>query len=183
MKKFLGVIFGISLFATPTLSLANEIDEHKYLIKSLQNVGVQVKFNTSLCNPEFMGAYYNDNKGNSIVLVCQDKSKFKNGLEFDVYNENDLDTLRHEAHHVVQDCVNGKLGDNKTGRLFTGELFQQYIIDNITSKQKDYIYKIYHEGGASDDEILHEIEAFVVARDVNAIVIADKITELCSFQS
>jgi len=188
MKKFLSAVLGISTLIIPTNSLAVEqrmdiTDQlnHRYLIESLNNVGVDVVFNAPVCESDIQGAYFTDKDAKTYILICQDNVKFFNGVETDNWTANDYDTLRHEAHHVVQDCAKGKLGDYKSERMFTGALFQEYVINNLPQEKREHIYSMYSKEGASDEVILQEFEAFAVADNVSASTIADKVTEWCSY--
>ena len=40
------------------------------------------------------------------IMICQDDRIETSDQEVE-WTENDYDTLRHEAHHVVQDCMKG----------------------------------------------------------------------------
>ena len=81
---------------------------------------------------------------------------------------------------MLQDCLEGTLGDSETKLLFEGETeFFNFINDRLTRNQVENIVEAYQEQGASDDVIIKEIEAFAVASSTSPTVIADGINSLC----
>ena len=159
-------------------AVATTIEEHQRLIDSLESVGIEVVLNdVAFCGEEPVdGAYF---PINSVLVVCQDYSSSISSKEVE-WTPNDLDTLRHEAHHVVQDCLKGVLGDRESSLLFDekGE-FNSFVINALTDKQIENIIESYRERGADDETIVMELEAFAVARSVSPDTIADAMDNLC----
>ena len=113
------------------------------------------------------------------MVICQDKAG-KAGVEVD-WTENDLDTLRHEAHHVVQDCIAGRPFDHRAELLFdTEEEFTEFITNGLTREEAEWVVKAYTELGVSEEQVLHELEAFATARTVNPNTISDVLLHQCS---
>ena len=55
-------------------------------------------------------------------------------------DSNDYDTLRHESHHVIQDCLDGI--DNSTlVVLFEGDKLKEFVTNSLSQKQINRIIK------------------------------------------
>ena len=94
------------------------------------------------------------------------------------WTPNDYDTLRHESHHVIQDCLDGI--DNSTlVLLFEGDKFKEFVNNSLSQKQINRIISTYKKYGANEKEIKIELEAFAVAETVSATTIANSIDKLC----
>ena len=105
MKKIATATLAALMTATPALA-DNSYDAHVGLWNTLQRAGVTTQINPRDCKPEFHGYY---NRRSVKLVVCQDNST-GGGRQVE-WTANDLDTLRHEAQHVLQDCMVGGLGD------------------------------------------------------------------------
>ena len=76
------------------------VEEHRYLASTIVSLGVPVSFNTRThCLPGKSGSYFTS----GFMVICQD-NRGREGVEVG-WTQNDLDTLRHEAQHMVQDCA------------------------------------------------------------------------------
>ena len=116
-----------------------------------------------------------------MLIVCQDNG-VAGGPQV-TWTENDLDTLRHESHHVVQDCNEGTIADGLIDNLFYEE---QELIDfisgsSLSAEEVKNLVSVLEKDGLSPSSILIELEAYVVARDIDASTIADKVREFCTF--
>ena len=143
-SKLSSLLLGGSLLFGPS-AVATTIEEHQRLIDSLESVGIEVVLNdVAFCGEEPVdGAYF---PINSVLVVCQDYSSSISSKEVE-WTPNDLDTLRHETHHVVQDCRKGVLGDRESSLLFDekGEFnLRHHCIDD---KQIENIIESYRERG------------------------------------
>jgi len=174
LRKLATVAVGLSLFGAPSLAKDNS-DEHQVLWDSLERKGVEVLLNdTDLCDGEAAGLYspvYN------VLVVCQDRRLPLTSREVE-WTANDYDTLRHEAHHVLQDCLDG-LDNDTSVLLFNNGKLTEFVRNTLTQKQIDRIIKIYSEVGADEHVIKMELEAFAVAQSVSPLTIADSIDEIC----
>ena len=93
---------------------------------------------------------------------------------------NDLDTLRHEAHHVIQDCLKGGIGDRESDLFFDErEEFVEFVSNALTDYQIEKIIEGYRERGADEDTIIKEVEAFAVASSIGPETIAGAVDNLC----
>lgn len=154
--------------------------EHQELLKTLQEVGITVSVNDSyICDSgENDGAYF---YMRSELVVCQDHAtQLPFGSKEVGWTENDYDTLRHEAHHVVQDCIVGGLADGQSGLLFEDRDELKSFVDTVLTRQQvQSIINEYRKDGADDDLILLEIEAFATARAVTPASIRGALREMC----
>ena len=180
MKKFLISLFAATSIFTPGVALAeNEPEDHLKLWNTLQNIGVTTVYNHKLhCVPggDVSGIYYY-NAG--YLVVCQDN--MSHHLKEEKWTDNDFDTLRHEAHHVLQDCVYGTLADGEIGLFFEGDEHYTFVGRSSMSEYEiGMLYDDLQSAGLDYDQIKQEIEAYVVARDIPASMIERKLKELCS---
>ena len=179
MKFLTSLLLGGSLLLSSAPVRASTVDEHINLWDSLEQAGVNIVLNdVEFCGETGVaGAYISSMK---TLVVCQDNASPLSSRQV-YWTQNDLDTLRHEAHHVVQDCIVGGLGDGDAGPLFdTKDKLIDFVDDILTAEQVDSIISNYREKGASNGVIIMEVEAFAVAAGVSPDKIAEAITEVCN---
>ena len=178
LAKLASVIVGGTLVLSGTSARATgAFEDHIVLWRSLQSAGVTTLLNDpEWCSDGSDGLYFSRDR---VLVVCQDNASSLSSKEVN-WTSNDLDTLRHEAHHVLQDCLEGRLGDSESKLLFDeeGEFFK-FINNRLTQEQVRNIVEAYERQGAPDDVIIKEIEAFAVASSTPPTVIADGINTLC----
>ena len=175
LRKLATAALSVSLFCLPSVRAEDNPDDHWVLWDSLESRGVKVLLNdTDLCDGEAAGLY---SPHHNVLVVCQDHRSSMSSKEVD-WTDNDFDTLRHEAHHVLQDCLDG-LDNDTSVLLFGGRKVKEFVRNSLTQKQIKSIIETYKEIGASDEVIMMELEAFAVAETVSALTIADGIDELC----
>jgi len=163
-----------SLFATPASAAISEnhfIAGHVRLAAAIEANGVDFVIDHPLCK-EYSGVdgFYNG----AVLAVCLHPRS--NGE----WTANDYDTLRHEAQHMIQDCI----GDGRPDFVFTGS---STVFDDVEAaalglglsyEDIDHIRKVYAH--LDEKGIRHEIEAFAVAHGIDASTIADAINNLCT---
>jgi len=93
-------------------------------------------------------------------------------------SDDDLDTIRHEAHHIVQDCMDGKI-DGGLQPFFTHEDLFTFLAGYPDWKE-DKIISTYRKDGASNTVIKFEVEAWAVADMVPAETISNVLTQVCN---
>lgn len=180
MKKFItGAIAALSVI-TPTASFANgSFEDHEELWASLQRAGITIVTNTKAdCgDADTDGRYYIRRRR---LAICQDNATVMNGKQV-AWTSNDLDTLRHEAHHVVQDCVDGRLADGSLVPLFEDQAdFAKFIAVSPMSKERiTEIHTWLTENETNERDVHLELEAYLVADGVEASSIAAKLDKLC----
>ena len=159
MNKVLPIAAAVAtVLAVSPAAEARTMAAHKRLVDTLMNKGITIVLNPPECKIANYAGYYRSASGR--MVVCQthgvDGSYQQAG-----WTANDLDTLRHEAHHVTQDCIAGGMGNNSLGTiyvkpfLFARQFFGTYQINNIMS--------VYKDRGASEHVAVLEVEAFAVA--------------------
>ena len=168
-----------ALVALATLPMAAKSDSHsanQQLWRAIESVGVTPLVNhPTYCNDETDGQYRTAER---IMVVCQDLAKAYDGNQVD-WTPNDIDTLKHEAHHIVQDCVSSRLGDGVLNPVFEGDEFYEFVRNAFTPEELTKIQNIYRAQGASNAVIVMEMEAFATAKMVDSSTIAKVLIEIC----
>ena len=183
MKKLvLATLSALSLIPFNSVH-ASTFKDHVKLWKVLDEIGVTTVVNNPVhcydSKPQLDGIYF---PHSGLLVVCQDNRKPGEGQV--KWTENDLDTLRHEAQHVVQDCNAGPLFDGKARSMFDQDELLTFIAASTWTKEKvKSLYNRLKELGLNDKEIHMEIEAYVVASGISADAIADKLLEFCKNKS
>lgn len=170
------LIAGMLMIPAIFSSQAHADEKHRYLARTIRAVGVSVTINTRVhCSPGESGSYYPA----GFMVICQDNRR-QEGVEVE-WTANDLDTLRHEAQHLIQDCAIGGIGDSKLSLMFnTQEELVRFLSNSGYTKQElQEISSHYQKQGVTGYDLLMELEAFAVARSIPADVIANKIKEYC----
>lgn len=162
MKKLLSAIAALALTVSPLAASArnmteSEINTYINLIETVKKTGVTFKLNPPDCDTiegNIFGWYQAKKQE---LVVCQE-NRIKGSRQYVRWSEEDLDTLRHEAHHLVQDCVDKKLN----GRLHflyedPASVVKQTLSSDMIKQVIGYYKDLhpYHRG--------LELEAFSVA--------------------
>ena len=150
---------------------------HNELVRALTRVGVQVQVNVgSSCEDGSDGVYFPQR---GVLAVCQDNAPRAHWSEVR-WTANDLDTLRHEAVHVLQDCNAGDGLGGYTRLWFETEARRvDYVTDSLSQDKIRWIIKSYGDGGADEFTIKAELEAFAIAATVNPESIAKALNSTC----
>ena len=172
----LGICAALAAAFTPLGVKANinDMDAHSRLWDTLEEAGVTLVMNSpAYCDKDTAGAYASRE---GLMFICQESARTPyKPIEWTPF---DLDTLRHEAHHVVQDCLNGDIGDNKFSPLFDREdEFTAFVEGSLTPDEIDWVIMTY--GHEDSEDILIELEAFAAAKYVSADTIADAVVSSC----
>ena len=92
-----------SMTLAPSAEAKSNYNDHIRLGNTIRLTGVALKFNPSKCwEREAYGWYYA--RGNEMVICQENKVSVNEEVR---WTEEDLDTLRHEAQHLIQDCMDG----------------------------------------------------------------------------
>ena len=142
--------------ASPAQARSNH-QAHVALARAVESVGMTVYVNPSVCDEvDALGMYVPDHKA---VVICQ-QNRIKGSTAVVRWTEEDYDTLRHEVHHVVQDCrdtyLNGELNAVYKNPIGLG-------IEWLGRDGANRVAGMYARQGASDHIQVMEIEAFAVA--------------------
>lgn len=173
---------GLSAIGVASASIATtqgivegSIEAHEVLVEEIRRNGVTIKINDEDgCSEEGLNGFYSGQK--KLLIVCQDNGVA--GGPVVAWTANDLDTLRHEAQHFIQDCRVGSNHDHALAPVYhsPSALAQEVLgperVFDITTR--------YRENGASDLVLLLEYEAFAVAaRNIPGDQASD-LVKLCS---
>ena len=138
---------------------ARTMPAHERLVDALKRTGISIHLNSKNCISATFSGYYHSSSGR--MVICQDNGVDGSGNQAP-WTANDLDTLRHEAHHVAQDCIATGIGDNSLGTVyvkpfaFAQQYFGTIVINNIMNN--------YKKLGAPEHVQVLEVEAFAVAQ-------------------
>lgn len=178
MKLLASIAAGVASLglSLPAVAGSNSMEEHRRLWDSVEQAGVTVVLNSPVvCDSKTSGQY---NSGEGLLFVCQENATVP--YKDIGWTDYDLDTLRHEAHHVVQDCVAGGLGDWEFQPLFRDEdELLEFITSSLTEDEIRWVIDTYTVAGLPEDVIAQELEAFAAAKVVSAETIANVVTEVC----
>ena len=168
MKPFILTLLSLGL-VTPAIASEHSVGSHLPLAAAVNSVS-SLQVNTLRCFQGDMHGYFGLATGD--VVICQDNAT-KIGVMSD-WTLNDLYTLRHEAHHLLQDCMSGGVGDLQS-RLFFDNLTPS--LEALGPERVSGIRVTY--AGAPKHTVEMEIEAFAVATYVSPETIATSITKYC----
>lgn len=176
-SKALAAVTAFGMFA-PSVSAQNLISGgHLQLWNTVQAAGVSALINPKECDIKGVSGFYSSQLRQ--LVICQDNRK-ELGKEVQ-WTANDLDTLRHEAQHLIQDCEDGRQADGSLVPLMDNwdELDLLVKGSGLTQEDVGHIVASYRELGLSDDHIILEIEAFAVAAGIEATAIAQVLGSVC----
>lgn len=193
LRSVLTTILAAALLTTSATSVSaaegapagNTFDDHVQLVDTLREIGVRVYFNPYVCAPEggrkSSGFYVSQSRK---MAICQDKGKYDG--EVVKFTDNDLDTIRHESQHVIQDCIDG-IGDNSLVNMFPvaptkGSIsLSQFVAGSgLSSLTLMNIFSAYSQAGGDNEVIGLEFEAFAVANSITAAGIKQGVVRFCS---
>ena len=145
-------------------------NHHITLGQVVRSTGVNFKINPARCwERESFGWYW---AARNEMVICQEN---KSTVGYEVrWTEEDLDTLRHEAQHLIQDCMDG----SRQGAL--GAVYKDPLglaKDVLGDRGIRSILNAY--SGASDHIKVMELEAFSVAAMNDPIDQARDIQKFC----
>ena len=176
MKNFkaftLAALTALSTVAVPAAQARNVDAGHMQLAEAVMATGVNLKINPVECNAkDALGWYW---AAKNEMVICQENAR--GGQAETYWTAEDFDTLRHEAQHLIQDCMDGRRQGALTSvyqdpiRLAKETLSQRHIEAIVTS---------YRKNGASDHIVVMELEAFSAAALNNPTAQASDIKSFC----
>ena len=157
-------------FAAPGAKALNVDNGHIKLAEAIVSTGIELKINPVECNfKSALGWYW---AARNEMVVCQENAK--GGAPETYWTAEDFDTLRHEAQHLIQDCMDGSL-NGSLGSVYKEpiELGKQIL----GTEGMERIVAAYSD--ASDHIKVMEIEAFSVAAMNVPAEQADDIANFC----
>ena len=165
MIKTLTTLAALASFTAPVFAASN-INHHQQLWTAVESVGVSIRVNQSKdCDPKQNGIgkqVYGWYSGMMRTLVvCQEEAiktgKYNRGQL--TWSEEDLDTLRHEAHHLVQDCMDSSL-NAELSNVYTEPV--ELALKVLGKEKSQRVVRMY--ANATDHTKVMELEAFSVAQ-------------------
>ena len=130
---------------------------HDNLVEAIKSRGVSFQINPDACfteeNKDTFGWYW---AAQSEMVICQEAKYRANTVAS--FSAEDLDTIRHEAQHLIQDCMDGEL-DGRLEAVYNKPLALGKEV--LGSEGIEGVREAYSE--ASDHIQTMEIEAFSVA--------------------
>ena len=150
------LISALALVATTTgeAMAKSNYNHHITLGQVVRSTGVNFKINPARCwERDSYGWYW---AAQNEMVICQE-NKQQVGVEAR-WTEEDLDTLRHEAQHLVQDCVDGSR-QGALGAVYKDPI--QLAKDVLGHGRIGSILDAYSD--SSDHIKVMELEAFSVA--------------------
>ena len=166
----LSALTAIATLAPGAMAGQSNYQHHMVLGSTVRSVGLNFKINPSECWAKSAYGWYWAAKNE--MVICQ-VNKRSVGVEA-TWTEEDLDTLRHEAQHLIQDCMDGS---------------RQGSLDAVYKEPIELAKEILgHEGigsildaysDASDHIKVMELEAFSVAAMNDPLEQASDIRKFC----
>lgn len=155
--------------AGPALAISDATAaQHNDLTEALVGAGIKLYLDADICRANSrLGGFYHSP---SLSLILCNKGSKK-------MTEENLDTLRHEAIHVIQDCKNNIQGDKILGRVL-----KPGTIESLAEKHGislEQIARVYKSQGADPSVIQLEYEAFTAAAGMSASTIASAVRIMC----
>ena len=160
------------LALAPAAQATNVDSAHMALGRAIASTGINLRINPGTCTQRSADGWYWAARNE--LVVCQDNYTTAN-VEVP-WTSNDLDTLRHEAHHLVQDCIDG----SRQGGLNTVYVDSpRFVVGTLDQGKIKSIIKSYAENGATIETVRTELEAFAVAHLDDPAEIAADIQNYC----
>jgi len=166
----LSALTAIATLAPGAMAGQSNYSHHVTLGEAVRSVGLNFKINPSECFEKDVFGWYWAAKNE--MVICQEQKRSV-GVEAN-WTEEDLDTLRHEAQHLIQDCMDGE----RQGSL--GSVYKEPIElakEILGNKQIGSILEAYSD--ASDHVKVMELEAFSVATMNDPLEQASDIRKFC----
>jgi hypothetical protein len=170
-------LVALTALAIPVAAFAdNSFQAHEQLLLTVRRSGAKVYLNhPAVCDGKISGAYIS---GKRALVICQDKSTEPH-KEVE-WTANDLDTVRHEVQHLVQDCAAFRPGD-QTLRPIVGDDsdVMGFALATLGEGKVQSIVRRYSSKGISRREMLIELEAWGTAKVIPASAIAAAVEHYC----
>jgi len=167
-------------------------EDSRILLNTLRDTGVHVEINPpQVCDEtktdtSYHGVYfYSERQQQALMGICQD---WGGKGEETIWSENDLDTLRHESIHYLQDCLDGSVDGNMVpiydgpGGYSPIDYSITDVIGAIGEERAMSIIQRYEKNGADENVIRLELEAFFLAYSQTGDTIARSIAANCPAQ-
>ena len=152
-------------------------EAHWELLRTVRNVGVSVHVNDvrECADGSASGLYFTARRE---LHVCQD-NRTPGSPEQVAWTANDLNTIRHEVHHMVQDLQDGRLGDQQLHLVFDNDAQRAALVNAaLPPFVQQYIDRSYRSRGGNDFVVQMELEAFSVAELIHPAQLQEALINL-----
>ena len=144
-----------SMIAAPAAEAKGTFAEHTQLGNAVKSTGVVLKFNPMSCNEKDAFGWYWSAR-NEMVICQQNRSRYST-TEVQ-WTEEDLDTIRHEAQHLIQDCMDEELNGN------LHSVYKEPLVLGKKVLGKAEVSRVFEAyADQSNHRQIMEVEAFAVA--------------------
>ena len=169
MIKFFTFLAILASFVSP--AKADTVADHNALWEAVESTGTRVRVNPRDCDGDDNYGWYWARY--SELVICQE-NRVQGDRNQVAWTEEDLDTLRHEAHHLVQDCMDNRL-DGRLESVYENPLA---LAKNTLSRDfAETIVEGYIDKG--EHIVIMELEAFSVATINNPLEQVADIKKYC----
>lgn len=164
-KTTIAAVLAAATIAVPAVAET----PHVTLARAIERSGVDLQINPSDCFTRTALGWYNSLQRRMVICL--------EGGYGAKWSGEDLDTLRHEAQHLIQDCVAGEHHDGKLAPFFgdVGGMGRKHIGQAAI----DRIIEQYSAQGAPPYVLVLEVEAFTAAAMNVPVAQAEAIGEFC----
>ena len=163
IKSLLAVTAGLAMSVAPAHArIESNTDE---LLNLMSETGIRVTINDpEHCTPGFYGTYQHRGMQRQLNLCPGDSVEAI-----------DHNTVRHEAWHAIQHCVNSARGTDLHSPVQTDiNVLAEAVNENLSKDTVDFIKANYTE-----QELLLEFEAWVIAKVGTATELIEIYNEVC----
>ena len=154
---------GLSLFASlsapvhASMGVQENHQRHVVLATAIQEAGIDVYVNPSACDNKPVFGWYSG--AQRVLVICQENRDFYPAGKAP-WTAEDYDTLRHEAQHLIQDCMDNRIDHNLSPVYRNPIALAQRVLG---TEAMSGIHNSYTSIGANLSTVILEYEAFAVA--------------------
>lgn len=188
MNKIKALIAALLISGTATPAVAglsyerlDEVDDHVELLQDIENMGITVVVNNEkLCGGRDVAGFWHGAR--RVFALCQQEARITSGSRWNRgyrLSDDDMDTIRHEAHHIVQDCQDGVI-DGHLRPYFANSVSRANFLAGYPDWKEYKIIEEYRESGSSLHVIKLEVEAWATADMISADSIRSVLRRECS---
>ena len=167
-KAFFALAAASLLAASPAFALTEaDAIAHNKLAEALTDRGIKLYTDAADCKGGGLAGFYHS-PSRSLVICNKGSAKMTAA---------NLNTLRHETIHIIQDCKVGGLGDQRLGSVYNPT-----AIKNLAKSHNldlPAIAAAYSARGANAQVVSLEYEAWTASVAYNADQIRTKLEQTC----
>ena len=148
-------------------------NNHVLLSEVIKSVGIGFYINPGACDDVEAFGWYSGKRKH--LVICQE-NRTSTPEEQVEWTAEDYDTLRHEAQHMIQDCMDRKI-DGELEPVYRNPIDLAIRVLGPDNMKK--IHHNYSNRGASLHTVITEYEAFSVARLNDPLEQVEDIKRFC----